>query len=745
VTERYIAEIDKPALGQKAEMCELATWPGETLLAKVRAFNPDFDEPFLRKAVDFAVKYHGSQQRASGDPYFYHPIEVAEIVADLHLDMASIVTALLHDTVEDTEATLDDIKREFGANIALIVDGVTKLDKLQFQSENAKQAENFRKLLMAISEDIRVLLVKLADRLHNMRTLHHIPKPEKRARIARETLDIFAPLAERVGVHLIKSELQDIAFRELNAEIYNSINSRLKFLLDADPELIIKTESSIQTRLDAAGIKAKVSGRRKMPFSIYMKMQKKNLGFESLMDIIAFRVITENLEDCYRALGVIHTHFRMIPSHFEDYISNPKANDYQSIHTIVMGENNHRIEIQIRTQQMHEVAEYGVAAHWSYKQNLAYNVEGAQYGWVQKLIGVVELAENPDEILENTKLEMYHDQVFCFTPGGDLIVLPKGASSVDFAFAVHSEVGRTCVGAKVNGRIVPLRTKLKNGDQVEILQAKVTSIIPAWLGFVKTGRAKAEINRFVRSKKQSEFAVLGQNIIAQIFLKHGEQPSDIRVEAVLDKLGKKDLQSLYAAVGEGVIKRIEVVKQLYPDVKIVKVKKSKTSDSKKTLAVKNTPDELKISLSGLTGLSVNYATCCNPLPGEKIIGIQDVSGGITVHASDCPELERFVENPERWLEVKWDENTDGTFLSRLEVMVQNKKGVLAEIANLIAKGEGNIYNLRFANKGQDFLKMYIDIEVKSLRHFVNIEKAIRASHIVHSVKRFKKGAFNMGV
>jgi guanosine-3',5'-bis(diphosphate) 3'-pyrophosphohydrolase len=740
MTEQHIAEIDKITTDKKPDMCLIDRWPGDELFAKISAYNQDFDREYVRKAVDFAVKYHGSQQRASGEPYYYHPIAVACILADLRMDLGTIVTALLHDTVEDTEATLDDIRREFGANIAYIVDGVTKLDKLQFQSENEKQAENFRKLLMAISEDIRVLLVKLADRLHNMRTLHHIPKPEKRARIARETLDIYAPLAERVGVHLIKVELQDIAFRELNPEVYSSILSRLKFLSDAEPDLIQNTVASIQTRLEASNIKAEVSGRQKMPFSIYLKMQKKKLGFESVTDIIAFRIVTESLDDCYRALGVIHSNFRMIPGFFEDYISNPKSNDYQSIHTIVMGENNQRIEIQIRTRQMHEIAEYGVAAHWAYKQSFAYNVEGAQYTWVQKLLSVLELADNPDEVLENTKLEMYHDQVFCFTPAGDLIVLPKGASPVDFAFAVHSQVGRTCVGAKVNGRLVPLRIKLKNGDQVEILQAKVISIIPAWISFVKTGRAKAEINRFIRSKRQNEYAVLGQNIVSQIFLKHGEQPNEARLEGMLAKFAKKDYQSLYAALGEGNIKRIEVVKHLYPDAKIVKVKKAKSKEN----LLKDSPEEIKISLSGLTeGLGVSYANCCNPLPGEKIVGIQDASGGITVHTTDCEELERYVEHPERWLEVKWDENTDGVFVSRLDLQIQNRKGALAEIANIIAQNEGNIYNLRFTQKGQDFTRMLVDVEVKSLRHFVNIEKAVRASKLVHSVKRFKKGAFEL--
>lgn len=706
------------------------SYPGEHLLNRIASYNPDFNRALVKKAIDFAVHYHGAQLRASGDPYYHHPIAVAEIVADLKLDTGSIVTALLHDTVEDTEATSELIKQEFGSEVAHIVDGVTKLDKINFRTETEKQAENFRKLLIAISEDIRVLLVKLADRLHNMRTLHFIAKPEKRQRIAKETMDIYAQLAERIGVHKIKMELQDLSFRELNPDAYNSMMSRLQYLRAQDKEIIPRTVESIRKNLERNGIKAEVSGREKMPYSIWMKMQKKRLGFEHVTDIIAFRIIVNNLEECYKALGVIHTNYRVFPGYFDDYISTPKANNYQSIHTVVLGEDNQRIEVQIRTQEMHDIAEYGVAAHWSYKQNVNYGIEGTQFKWIRQLLEILENAADPDEVLENTRLEMYHEHVFCFTPKGDLIVLPKGATLVDFAFAVHSGVGRTCVGAKVNGRVVPLRTKLKNGDQVEVLQSKVAAIQPSWEGFVKTAKAKSEIRKFIRTKKMGEYSVLGKSIINQIFLQNGEDLNEEKIETMLDTFKRKNIQELYSAVGEGIIGRMEIIRELFPN--------SETFERKKDDSGFFETSDAMIPLHGLTsGVSISYASCCNPLPGEKIVGIQSPTGGVTVHAADCKDLEQYVEQPDRWLDVKWDEETtaNGKYISRIDVMCVNKPGVLAEVARLCAQAEANIYNVRIKNRGQDFCKITIDVEVRDIRHLRKVEQTIRTSEYTSSVKR----------
>lgn len=714
------------AKGQENNINNNKKNPGFQLVEIVESYNPDFDRKFLQKAINFAIDYHGSQLRKSGDPYYYHPIEVAMILAEIKLDLGTIITALLHDTIEDTEATYELIEEEFGTEIAQIVEGVTKLEKINFRSETEKQAENFRKFLLAISQDIRVLIVKLADRLHNMRTLHFINKPQKRQRIAKETMDIYAPLAERIGINKIKVELQDIAFRELHNDAYSSVKNRLDFLLKQDEEVIERNLEKIRDVVKKANINAEIYGRQKMPYSIWMKMQKKKLGFENITDIIAFRIIANSVEDCYRIVGLIHTNFKMLPGFFDDYISTPKANGYQSIHTIVLGEKNHRIEVQIRTKEMHEIAEYGVAAHWSYKQDVNYNMEGSRYRWLRQLINVLENASDPDELLENTKLQMYHENVFCFTPKGDLIVLPKGATPVDFAFSVHSKIGRFCAGAKVNGRVVPLRTKLQNGDQVEILKSKIENINPVWESFVKTGQARSEIRRYLRGKKQEEFLTFGKNIVNQIFMQNGEDFKEQEIENKLSDFRKKDLRSFFIAVGEGAISRGEIFKKLFPD-----------NFSPEKQDIENIPNEFKVKLKGLTkDVSITYANCCNPLPGERIVGIQN-AGGVTVHRAECKNLQEFVDQPEKWLDILWgDTATDSDYLCRLDLIVENKRGALAELTKLCADNEANIYNMRiFAEKKQDFAKITLDLELNSATHLSRIEYALKANSLVSSVKR----------
>lgn len=704
---------------------------GAELLEEISSYNPDFDRDFVQKAIDFAVKYHGSQKRASGEPYYQHPISVAHILAELKLDMDSIVTAILHDTVEDTEATLEQIEEEFNPKVANIVNGVTKLDKINFKTESEKQAENFRKFLMAISEDIRVLLVKLADRLHNMRTLHFIKKPEKRVRIARETMDIYAPLAERIGIHRIKSELQDIAFKELYPEAYATVTSRLDYLKGLDDNIIERTINSIQKVLDDNNIDAKVYGREKKPFSIWMKMQRKNIGFENVTDIIAFRIITENVEDCYKALGGVHTQFRMLPDHFADFISIPKANNYQSIHTIVMGDEQQRIEVQIRSKEMHLVAEYGVAAHWSYKQNHNYSIDGSQYLWVRQLLEILENATDPDEVLENARLEMYHENVFCFTPNGDLVVLPKDATPVDFAFLVHTGVGKTCAGAKINGRVVPLRTKLKNGDQIEIIQSKNKTILPSWENFVKTGKARSEIRKFIREKKQDEYVEFGKSMLMQIFLQNGKEYEEAQLEQFLEKYEMSSMEEFYSSVGSGDVSRVDVIKDLFPNNLAEGVENS-ISRNDEDINLHRVP------LKGLTkGVSVTYSSCCHPLPGEKIVGIQ-ASSGVVVHTSDCAELENFVETPDRWIELKWDEEAiNDRYISRLELMVENKTGALASLAKICAEEDANIYNVRISGRGLDFCKVEIDIEIHGINHLRSVERALKESSLTSSVDRIK--------
>ena len=705
--------------------------PEENLLEIINKYNPDFDKAFVVKAIDFAREYHGVQKRASGDPYYYHPISVATIIAELKLDTASVITALLHDTVEDTEATIEQIEEEFGADIAHIVNGVTKLDKINFRTESEKQAENFRKFLMAISEDIRVLLIKLADRLHNMRTLQYIRKPEKRRRIAKETMDIYAPLAERIGIHKIKSELQDIAFRELNPDAYDSVLKRLEYLRGIDQDLVQRTTEQIQKLMEDAGIKVRVSGREKMPFSVWLKMQRKNIGFESVTDINAFRIVTENTDDAYRALGVIHTKYRMVPGYFDDYISVPKANGYQSVHTIIIGEEKQRIEVQIRTERMHSIAEYGVAAHWSYKQGQSYGIEGSKYKWVRQLLDILENASDPEEIIENTKLEMYHDHVFCFTPNGDLIVLPRDGTPVDFAFAVHTNLGIKCAGAKVNNRVVPLRTKLRNGDQVEIIKAKAETIIPSWESFVKTGKARSEIRKFLRGKKEEEYIELGKSMLKQIYLQNAKEFEEKDIIELLEDFNRMDLPDFYCSVGEGSIKRSEVVKRLFPDSESTK---ERTSESE----INKNSEIAQIPLKGLTdGVSVSFGSCCHPLPGERIVGIQSATG-VVVHTTDCIELENYQDNPDKWIDLRWDDkDEESSYLSRLELIVVNKKGALAELAGLCAEADSNINNVRIGGKGQDFCNVIIDLEVKNIQHLARVETKLKTSSLTNSVERFK--------
>src|SRR6201996_3475959 len=502
------------------------------LVELVKSYDPNADEDALNRAYVFSMKAHGAQLRASGDPYFSHPVEFAGILAQMKLDAASIVTGLLPDTVEDTVATLDDIDRVFGPEIARLVDGVTKLSRIELQSDQTKQAENFRKLVLAMSEDIRVLLVKLADRLHNMRTLHFIKNPEKRRRIARETMEIYAPLAERMGMHEVKDELEDLAFAVLYPEARESIGTRLAFLRDKGGDLSSRIVAELQETLKEAGIEAQLSGREKSPYSIWHKMQRKNVGFEQLSDIMAFRIVVENVEQCYHALGIIHSSYPVVPGRFKDYISTPKPNNYRSLHTGLIGPQKQRIEVQIRTRDMHEVAELGVAAHWIYKQQDG-RVEGRQYRWLRELLDILEQASNPEEFLEHTKLAMFQDQVFAFTPKGDLFALPRGATPVDFAYAVHSQIGDTCVGAKINGRLLPLRTQLQNGDQVEIVTSKAQTPSPTWERFVVTGKAKARIRRYIRTQQRTQYLDLGRAILQKAFRQDGHDFSEKALEAVL--------------------------------------------------------------------------------------------------------------------------------------------------------------------------------------------------------------------
>ncbi len=713
------------------------------LVEKVKSYDPDADEDLINRAYVFAMKAHGTQKRASGAPYFSHPVEVAYKLTQYKLDTASIATALLHDTVEDTDVTLDDIEASFGKEIRGLVDGVTKLSRLEGKSENLNQAENFRKLLIAMSEDLRVLLVKLADRLHNMETLKFIKNPEKRQRIARETVEIYAALAERIGMRNLKDELQDLAFAELYPEARESIVKRLEFLRNEEQAELDKTMAAIRQKLDAEGLtKALIYGREKKPFSIWKKMENKNIEFEQLSDIIAFRVVVDTIAEAYQTLGVIHAEWHTIPGRFKDYISTPKSNGYQSLHTAVLGPGQQRVEIQIRTKEMDEVAEYGLAAHWSYKQNDKATRDGKQFRWIRELLNILEQSSNPEEFLENTKLEMYHDQVFCFSPKGDILAFPRGATPVDFAYAVHSGVGDTCVGAKINGRIVPLRTKLKNGDQVEIITSKTQTPSPSWERFVITGKAKSEIRKFVRIQQRNEYVNLGRAVLAKTFKQEGEELNEKMIEPHLPEFNKKSVEDLLAEVGEGLISRQHVMEVVMGERKPVEAIGSVTSvinNLSKPFRKKKSGESTPMPIKGLMpGMAIHFAGCCHPLPGDRIVGIVTTGKGITIHTIDCETLENYSDAPERWIDVAWErDQADSHHVGRVRMHVSHEPSALATVTNVIAKESGNISNLKIINRSIDFFEILIDIEVRDVSHLNNIIANLRSKEVVQSVERWQ--------
>lgn len=705
------------------------------LIKKIKIYDLTLDEEKFNRAYLFSMNVHGEQVRASGDPYFSHPLEVADILVDMKLDAATIITALLHDTVEDTGATIEEIRRLFDDEIAELVNGVTKLTQIELQSSQTKQAENLRKLVLAMSNDIRVLLVKLADRLHNMRTLHYVSSEDKRRRIARETIEIYAPLAERIGIHHIKDELEDLSFKVLNPDARESIVARLNFLEREGGDIVKNIIKELKNVFKKSHLKVDIAGRVKTPYSIWRKMHRKNVAVEQLSDIMAFRILVDTIPDCYQALGIIHSGYIVIPSRFKDYISTPKPNNYQSLHSSVIGPLKHRIEIQIRTHEMHTIAEYGVAAHWQYKQGK--NTDHKQYHWLRNLLEIIEHAAGPEEFLEHTKLEMFQDQVFCFTPAGDLISLPRGATPIDFAYAIHSAVGNHCVGAKINGRMIPLRTILHNGDQVEITTSKSQTPSPTWERFVVTGKARAHIRRFIRTQQRAQFIELGRSILQKSFHHEHLEFSDKILETVLVKLKCQTLEDLFSIIGEGQHTSYEVIRIAYPDFHTKTPKDLQPIVSKAKFIPKE--KDAIVSIRGLIpGMAVHYAKCCHPLPGDKIVGIVMTGTGVTIHTYDCENLNNYANEPERWIDVAWDShNEQKHYLARTNVVVNNQPGALANLTTIISKHNANIANLKISHRGDTFFEFIIDIEVKDSSHLGNIIASLRASPLVTSVDRVK--------
>ncbi|MFC3073015.1 RelA/SpoT family protein [Shinella pollutisoli] len=727
------------------------------LVERVQKYKPDANEALLNKAYVYAMQKHGQQKRASGDPYISHPLEVAAILTDMRLDESTIAVALLHDTIEDTSATRAEIDEIFGEDIGALVEGLTKIKKLDLVSKKAKQAENLRKLLLAISDDVRVLLVKLADRLHNMRTLDHM-SPEKRARISEETMDIYAPLAGRMGMQDMREELENLSFRHINPEAYETVTRKLKELSQRNEGLIRKIEEELGELLVANGLTgAQVRGRQKTPYSVFRKMQSKSLSFEQLSDVYAFRIIVDDIPSCYRALGIVHTRWRVVPGRFKDYISTPKQNDYQSIHTTIVGPSRQRIELQIRTRRMHEIAEYGIAAHSLYKDGEGANGEAASprsnaYALLRRTIESLAEGDNAEEFLEHTKLELFQDQVFCFTPKGQLINLPRGATPIDFAYAVHTNVGDTCVGAKINGRIMPLVTRLNNGDEVEIIRSGIQVPPPAWEEIVVTGKARAAIRRATRAAVRKQYSGLGYRILERTFDRAGKSFSRDALKPVLHRLGQKDVEDAIAAVGRGELSSLDVLRAVFPDYQDERVTVKPSPDegwfnmrSAAGMVFKlpgraradgeSGPEALPIR--GLSGNADVHFSAGGAVPGDRIVGIMEKDKGITIYPIQSPALQKFDDEPERWIDVRWDldEANNTRFMARILINALNEPGTLAEVTQAIATGDVNIRSMSMTRVAADFTEVQIDLEVWDLRQLNQLIGQLKELSCVSTIAR----------
>ena len=699
----------------------------DDLVALVRLYNPRTDEALIRAAYDYGARMHEGQTRHSGESYFTHPVAVAAILTEQRLDDATIITALLHDTIEDTKASYTAVAERFGPEIADLVDGVTKLTNLQLSSSETKQAENFRKLFMAMSRDLRVILVKLADRLHNMRTIRSM-RPEKQVQKARETMDIFAPLAGRMGMQWMRDELEDLAFKVLNPEGRASIIRRFITLQKEAGDVIHRITGDMRAELEKAGIEAQVFGRAKKPYSIWRKMQEKEMGFSRLSDIYGFRVITETENDCYRALGAIHQRWRAVPGRFKDYISQPKSNGYRSIHTTVSGRDGKRVEVQIRTQKMHDVAETGVAAHWSYKDGVRsenpFAVDPAR--WLSSLTEQMGAEEDHEDFLEAVKLEMYSDKVFCFTPKGDVVKLPRGATPIDFGYAIHTRIGHACVGAKVDGMRVPLWTRLKNGQSVEIITAEGQQPQATWLDIATTGKAKSAIRRALREVDRGRFIRLGRELARSAFEHVGKRATDKVLETAARHLRLEDRDEVLARLGSAELTANEVVRAVYPDL---------GDDDTDTV------DTHRAVIGLAPDQHFNRARCCQPLPGERIVGITYRGKGVVVHAIDCEALAGFEDQPERWLDLHWQSGKHPPIhTATLDITIRNDAGVLGRICTLIGEQKANISDLEFLDRKPDFYRVLVDVDLRDAEHLHTVVSAIEAESDVAAVKRHRDPA-----
>ncbi|WP_299861394.1 bifunctional (p)ppGpp synthetase/guanosine-3',5'-bis(diphosphate) 3'-pyrophosphohydrolase [uncultured Hoeflea sp.] len=737
------------------------------LVERVQKYKPDVNEALLNKAYVYAMQKHGKQTRASGDPYISHPLEVAAILTEMRLDESTIAVALLHDTIEDTSATRAEIDELFGEDIGRLVEGLTKIKKLDLVTKRAKQAENLRKLLLAISDDVRVLLVKLADRLHNMRTLEHVP-PEKRTRIAEETMEIYAPLAGRMGIQAMREELEELAFQNINREAYETVTGKLAELSEANRDLIHTIEQELSSLFVEQGLEAVVKGRQKKAYSVFRKMQSKSLSFEQLSDVFGFRIIVATEADCYRALGIVHMRWSVVPGRFKDYISTPKQNDYRSIHTTIVGPSRQRVELQIRTRLMQDVADRGVAAHALYKdasdegETALLSKDSRAYSWLRQTIEALSVGDNPEDFLEHTKLELFQDQVFCFTPKGQLIALPRGATPIDFAYAVHTDIGDTCVGAKINGRIMPLVTRLANGDEVEILRSGVQVPPPAWEEIVVTGKARAAIRRATRAAVRKQYSGLGMRILERTFSRAGKPLSRESLKPVLHRLGHKDVEDALAAVGRGELVSEDVFQAVYPNHQETRVSARKPADegwfnlrsaaglifrlpglgksqraAKASRRAGNGDGSDAMPIRGMDDNAVVRFGPGGAVPGDRIVGIMEPGAGITIHPIQSPELTKYDDQPSRWIDIRWDidENNKNRFPARVLVTAINAPGTLAEVAQVVAASETNIQNLSMVRVAADFTEMLVDLQVWDLKHLNQLIAQLKALESVSTVER----------
>ena len=730
-TERPAAEKPKDVLTR------------QQLIDKVRAYHPRVKSELLGAAYDFAKTHHGEQMRDSGDAYYSHPVEVASLLADVKLDEITIVAGLLHDVVEDTEIDIGDVEVRFGADVAELVDGVTKLDKLEYSSKELAQAENFQKFILATTSDIRALLVKLADRLHNMRTLHFRKKASSRERTARETMDIYGPLARRVGLYQIAAEMEDLAFQELNPEARRAILYRQDELALENADDLERIRGDLEQLMEVSGIPCRIKGRRKQPYSLWRKLEKKSISFRDVADLFAFRVIVESVEDCYRVLGEIHRLWACIPDRFRDYISVPKPNGYASLHTTVRASGNRRVELQIRTEEMDRTAEFGVAAHWGYK-NRAYgfDIDSARAAGLDPAANLEAFAEllqdggDPSEFMEHAKLEMYREHVFAFSPKGKLIILPAGAMPLDFAYAVHSAVGDTCVGAKINGEVKPLRRPLKNGDVVEIIRGKAPHAIHGWEALAITGRARSAMRKLVRDKETTEFRRLGQGLINMALRRAGIDPVDVKMNHTARLAGFEDMEDMSEALGRGRISSNDVIQAAFPGYR----PEREDDPTKVRMDSEHTP--LMVSGTELSpGVTLHLGNCCCPLPGDRIMGVHEPGKGIVVHVASCPKLAEYDDKPELWVDLRWTElaRTGAVAIGRIRINASNERGVLAKLCAAVAQASGNITAIHTVDRHEDFTEILMEIEVEDLKRLTQILAALRSIAVVDRAVRDQEG------